>query len=154
VIRNAQRFGFSLKELAAFMHIRESGGAPCDQVRAAVSELSCIEAHHRLLDAASGLRIHLNQGEFDGLLSPGIGVIDAIAGLLRPVRPGLADPIVDPVLYAGSSTVQQLPQLRLTPLTFSSSVTPEPCSMHDSFALGCPVQHHAGYEPTRQPRHG
>ena len=39
VIRNAQRFGFSLKELAAFMHIRESGGAPCDQVRAAAQRI-------------------------------------------------------------------------------------------------------------------
>jgi DNA-binding transcriptional MerR regulator len=35
VIRNAQRFGFSLKELAAFLHIRDSGGTPCHQVRAA-----------------------------------------------------------------------------------------------------------------------
>lgn len=39
VIRNAQRFGFSLKELADFMHIRESGGAPCDQVRAAAQRI-------------------------------------------------------------------------------------------------------------------
>lgn len=35
VIRNAQRFGFSLKELAAFMQVRDSGGTPCRQVRAA-----------------------------------------------------------------------------------------------------------------------
>src|SRR6202158_1501339 len=33
VIRNAQRFGFSLKELAGFLHIRESGGTPCHQPR-------------------------------------------------------------------------------------------------------------------------
>ena len=39
VIRNAQRFGFSLKELAAFMHIRESGGTPCRQVRAAAQRI-------------------------------------------------------------------------------------------------------------------
>jgi DNA-binding transcriptional MerR regulator len=35
VIRNAQRFGFSLKEIAAFMRIRDGGGTPCRQVRAA-----------------------------------------------------------------------------------------------------------------------
>jgi len=39
VIRNAQRFGFSLKELAAFLHIRESGGTPCHQVRAAAQRI-------------------------------------------------------------------------------------------------------------------
>jgi DNA-binding transcriptional MerR regulator len=43
VIRNAQRFGFSLKELAAFMQIRESGGTPCRQVR---------DAAQRILEAA------------------------------------------------------------------------------------------------------
>jgi DNA-binding transcriptional MerR regulator len=43
VIRNAQRFGFSLKELAGFLRIRESGGTPCHQVRASAQ---------RILDAA------------------------------------------------------------------------------------------------------
>src|ERR1700730_9701373 len=39
VIRNAQRFGFSLKGLAAFLHIRESGGTPCHQLRAAAQRI-------------------------------------------------------------------------------------------------------------------
>jgi DNA-binding transcriptional MerR regulator len=43
VIRNAQRFGFSLKELAGFLRVREAGGKPCYQVR---------DAARRILDAA------------------------------------------------------------------------------------------------------
>ena len=39
VTRNAQRFGFSLKELVGFLHIRESGGTPCHQVRAAAQRI-------------------------------------------------------------------------------------------------------------------
>jgi DNA-binding transcriptional MerR regulator len=35
LVRNAVRFGFSLKELAAFLRVREQGGAPCRHVRAA-----------------------------------------------------------------------------------------------------------------------
>jgi MerR family copper efflux transcriptional regulator len=33
VIRNAQRFGFSLREIAGFFRTREAGGRPCQQVR-------------------------------------------------------------------------------------------------------------------------
>jgi DNA-binding transcriptional MerR regulator len=43
VIRNAQRFGFSLKELAEFLRVRDAGGKPCYQVR---------EAARRILAAA------------------------------------------------------------------------------------------------------
>jgi DNA-binding transcriptional MerR regulator len=39
VIRNAQRFGFTLKELASFLRIRDRGGRPCDDVRAAAQRL-------------------------------------------------------------------------------------------------------------------
>jgi DNA-binding transcriptional MerR regulator len=49
VIRNAQRFGFSLKELAAFMQIRESGGTPCRQVRDAAQRI--LEAADRQISA-------------------------------------------------------------------------------------------------------
>jgi DNA-binding transcriptional MerR regulator len=35
LVRNAVRFGFSLKELASFLRAREQGGAPCRHVRAA-----------------------------------------------------------------------------------------------------------------------
>ena len=35
LVRNAQRFGFSLAEIAGFLRIREAGGRPCHDVRAA-----------------------------------------------------------------------------------------------------------------------
>jgi DNA-binding transcriptional MerR regulator len=43
VIRNAQRFGFSLKDLAEFFRVREAGGKPCYHVR---------DVARRILDAA------------------------------------------------------------------------------------------------------
>jgi|SRR5438876_2001353 len=39
VIRSAQRFGFSLREIAAFLRTRENGGRPCQQVRDAAERL-------------------------------------------------------------------------------------------------------------------
>ncbi len=38
-IRNALRFGFSLRQLAEFLRARESGRAPCREVRAAGQEI-------------------------------------------------------------------------------------------------------------------
>ena len=35
LVRNAQRFGFSLREIAGFLRVRDSGGRPCRDVRAA-----------------------------------------------------------------------------------------------------------------------
>ena len=35
LVRNAQRFGFSLREIASFLRVRDSGGRPCRDVRAA-----------------------------------------------------------------------------------------------------------------------
>ena len=35
LVRNAQRFGFSLTEIAGFLRIRDGGGKPCHAVRAA-----------------------------------------------------------------------------------------------------------------------
>jgi DNA-binding transcriptional MerR regulator len=35
MIKNAQRFGFSLTAIAGFLRVREAGGAPCREVRAA-----------------------------------------------------------------------------------------------------------------------
>ena len=35
LIRNAQRFGFSLREIAGFLGVRDGGGRPCHDVRAA-----------------------------------------------------------------------------------------------------------------------
>jgi len=35
LVRNAQRFGFSLREIAGFLRVRDGGGKPCHAVRAA-----------------------------------------------------------------------------------------------------------------------
>jgi DNA-binding transcriptional MerR regulator len=39
VIRNAQKFGFTLTEIAGFLRVRESGGTPCGEVRAAAQRM-------------------------------------------------------------------------------------------------------------------
>ena len=39
LIRNAQRFGFSLAEIAGFLRVREAGGAPCHAVRDAAERM-------------------------------------------------------------------------------------------------------------------
>ena len=39
VIRNAQTFGFSLREIAAFLRVRDGGGAPCENVRDAARRM-------------------------------------------------------------------------------------------------------------------
>ena len=45
LIRNAQRFGFSLAAIRGFLRVREAGGTPCHEVRAAAQ---------RMLDAIDG----------------------------------------------------------------------------------------------------
>jgi DNA-binding transcriptional MerR regulator len=39
LVRNAQRFGFSLREIAGFLRVRDGGGAPCRTVRAAAEQM-------------------------------------------------------------------------------------------------------------------
>ena len=39
LVRNAQRFGFSLAEIAGFLRVREAGGKPCHEVRAAAQHM-------------------------------------------------------------------------------------------------------------------
>ena len=39
LIQNALRFGFSLKQVGAFLGVRQAGGAPCKNVRAAGAKL-------------------------------------------------------------------------------------------------------------------
>jgi DNA-binding transcriptional MerR regulator len=39
LIRNAQRFGFSLTEIAGFLRVREAGGTPCRAVRDAAERM-------------------------------------------------------------------------------------------------------------------
>jgi DNA-binding transcriptional MerR regulator len=45
VVRNALRFGFSLREIGGFLRVREAGGRPCQQVRIAAQQiLDAVEA--------------------------------------------------------------------------------------------------------------
>jgi DNA-binding transcriptional MerR regulator len=39
LIRNAQLFGFSLREIASFLGVREKGGKPCHDVRRAAEQM-------------------------------------------------------------------------------------------------------------------
>jgi DNA-binding transcriptional MerR regulator len=39
LIRNAQRFGFSLRDIAGFLGVRDGGGKPCHDVRAAAQRM-------------------------------------------------------------------------------------------------------------------
>src|SRR5580765_3400930 len=39
LIRHAQRFGFSLRDIAGFLGVRDGGGRPCHDVRAAAARL-------------------------------------------------------------------------------------------------------------------
>jgi DNA-binding transcriptional MerR regulator len=39
LVRNAQRLGFSLRAIAGFLRVRESGGKPCHDVRAAAGRM-------------------------------------------------------------------------------------------------------------------
>src|SRR3982750_4444426 len=39
VIRNAQQFGFSLRDIASFLRVRDEGGTPCRSVRAAAQQM-------------------------------------------------------------------------------------------------------------------
>ena len=79
VIRNAQAFGFSLREIAAFLRTRDGGGKPCENVRdaarrmlgavdAQIAELKMRRRHmsdtlrlwdRRLAETPAGSRAHL-----------------------------------------------------------------------------------------------
>jgi DNA-binding transcriptional MerR regulator len=39
VIRNAQEFGFSLREIESFLRVRDAGGKPCQNVREAARQM-------------------------------------------------------------------------------------------------------------------
>ena len=39
LVRNAVRFGFSLREISGFLRVRDTGGKPCYQVRAAARQI-------------------------------------------------------------------------------------------------------------------
>jgi DNA-binding transcriptional MerR regulator len=39
LVRGAQQFGFSLSQIAGFLKVRDSGGRPCEEVRAAAARM-------------------------------------------------------------------------------------------------------------------
>lgn len=54
LVRNAQRFGFPLKDIAGFLRVRDAGGIPCRDVRAAAQRL--LAAMDEQLTEMSGAR--------------------------------------------------------------------------------------------------
>jgi MerR family mercuric resistance operon transcriptional regulator len=69
VVRSAQRFGFTLKQIAAFLGARDSGGKPCHAVRAGAQRiLDAVDAQiAELLTARRQLRSTLR--DWDDLLA-------------------------------------------------------------------------------------
>ena len=69
VVRSAQRFGFSLKEIASFLSVRDVGGKPCHDVRAGAQRiLDAVDAQIAgLLSARRRLRRTLR--EWDDVLA-------------------------------------------------------------------------------------
>ena len=52
LVRTAQRFGFSLREISAFFRTRDAGGRPCETVREAAAQmLTTIDAEIGALQA-------------------------------------------------------------------------------------------------------
>jgi len=58
LIRNAQRFGFSLREISAFLGVRDGGGKPCHDVRAAAARM--LEAMDRQIAELVKTRRRMN----------------------------------------------------------------------------------------------
>jgi DNA-binding transcriptional MerR regulator len=69
LVRSAQRFGFSLKEIASFLGVRDAGGKPCHDVRAGAQRiLEAVDAQiAELLSARRHLRRTLR--EWDSVLA-------------------------------------------------------------------------------------
>ena len=59
LIRNAQQFGFPLREIAAFLRVREAGGKPCHDVRRSAELM--LSAVDRQITALVATRDHMQQ---------------------------------------------------------------------------------------------
>ena len=59
LIRNAQQFGFSLRDIASFLRVREQGGKPCHDVRRAAQQM--LEAVDRQIADLVATRNHMQQ---------------------------------------------------------------------------------------------
>jgi DNA-binding transcriptional MerR regulator len=69
MVRAAQQFGFALREIAAFFHIRDTGGIPCRQVREAGKErLNAVETEILALQAKRR-RLRRTLREWDQILA-------------------------------------------------------------------------------------
>jgi DNA-binding transcriptional MerR regulator len=86
LIRNAQQFGFSLREIAAFLRVRDKGGTPCRSVRDAAQQMLA-DVEQQLADLTARrdqmLRILAQWDERLGSLPP-----DARAYLLETLDAG------------------------------------------------------------------
>ena len=69
VVRNAQRFGFSLREIGSFLRVRERGGRPCETVRSAAQlKLEALDQHIADLKRARRL-MAVTLGDWDRALA-------------------------------------------------------------------------------------
>lgn len=69
VVRNAQRFGFSLAEITKFLRVRDAGGKPCHDVRAKAQRiLDAVDGQIKELLAARR-RMHHTLREWDRMLT-------------------------------------------------------------------------------------
>src|SRR6266550_650271 len=59
LIRNAQQFGFSLRDIASFLRVRENGGKPCHDVRRAAEHM--LEAVDRQIAELIATRDQMQQ---------------------------------------------------------------------------------------------
>jgi len=59
LVRNAQRFGFSLREIAGFLRARDAGGKPCHDVRAAAQRM--LDAVDRQIAELVAAREHMRE---------------------------------------------------------------------------------------------
>jgi DNA-binding transcriptional MerR regulator len=59
LVRNAQRFGFSLRQIAAFLRVRDAGGKPCHDVRAAATRM--LEAVDAQIDDLVATRTRMRE---------------------------------------------------------------------------------------------
>ena len=69
LVQNAVRFGFSLKQVRAFLGVRQAGGAPCKNVRAAGTQI--LEAIERQIADLTASRESIIEtlGQWDQRLS-------------------------------------------------------------------------------------
>ena len=91
LVQNSLRFGFSLKQIGGFLQVRQAGGAPCREVRAAGTQiLAAIETRiEELCKSRDAIRQTLEQ--WDQRLSeipngqPGhlLERLPAVAGLMK-----------------------------------------------------------------------